>query len=70
VVAGSPGAQDERVPTAAELISWLTAHAVLLLAASGTLTVAGELGLGTVRRRVVARGSATSLTAALAYFVV
>ena len=58
------------VSSFAELITWLTGHAVLLLVTSGTITVLGELAFGTLRRKVDARGSATSLVAALAYFVV
>jgi sterol desaturase/sphingolipid hydroxylase (fatty acid hydroxylase superfamily) len=53
---------------ASALIPWITAHATLLLAASVTVTVGGELVFGTLRRRL--QGSATSMTAGLAYLVV
>ncbi len=43
------------MPSASDLIAWVTGHAVLLLAASVTVTVLGELIHGTLRRR----GSAT-----------
>jgi len=57
------------MPVADEIILWLTGHAVLLLAVSGTLTVVSELVSAAVRRRPDASGSATSLAAGLAYFV-
>ena len=60
------------MPSASELISWLTDHAVLLLAASVTVTVAGELIQAMLRRRTDAsapgpEGSGTSMAAGLAY---
>ncbi len=56
------------MPDASALIPWVTAHATLLLAASVTVTVGGELAFGTFRRRL--KGSATSMTAGLAYLAV
>ena len=55
------------MPTASDVIGLLTAHAVLLLAASVTVTVVGELLSGMARGRADASGSATSVAAGLAY---
>lgn len=54
---------------ASDLIAWLTDHAVLLLTASVSLTVLGELVHGRLRHRLDARGSATSMVAGAAYLV-
>ncbi|MEA2900777.1 MAG: hypothetical protein QOH36_664 [Actinomycetota bacterium] len=56
------------MPDASALIHWVTSHATLLLAASVAVTVGGELAFGTLRRRL--QGSATSMTAGLAYLAV
>ncbi|HEX2701588.1 MAG TPA: sterol desaturase family protein [Acidimicrobiales bacterium] len=53
------------MPAAA--IAWLTTHAVVLLAGSVAVTVLGELAVDTVRRRRGGAGTATSVTAGLAY---
>jgi len=58
------------MPSAAELISFITDHAVLLLTASVTVTVLGEVVSGLLRRRADATGSATSVAAGLAYLAV
>ena len=59
------------MPAAAAFISFLTDHAVLLLAASIAVTVGGELVQAILRRRAGTRsataGSATSMAAGLAY---
>lgn len=55
------------MPNAADLIAWLTDHAVLLLTASVSVTVLGELVHGRLRRRLDTGGSATSLVAGAAY---
>jgi sterol desaturase/sphingolipid hydroxylase (fatty acid hydroxylase superfamily) len=55
------------MPNASDLIAWLTDHAVLLLTASVSITILGELVLGRLRRRLDAGGSATSLVAGAAY---
>jgi sterol desaturase/sphingolipid hydroxylase (fatty acid hydroxylase superfamily) len=52
---------------AASFVSWLTSHAVLVLAASVTLTVVGEQLASAVRRRLDIFDSATSLTGGVAY---
>ncbi len=57
------------MPSAAEFMTWLTGHAALLLAASVTVTVVGELVHGRLRRRADAAGSTTSMVAGLAYLV-
>lgn len=55
------------MPLATAVVAWLTAHALLLLAVSVTLTVAGEFAAGALRGRTDRSGSATSLAAGLAY---
>ena len=62
------GADSGEVPAAAELITWLIDHALLLLAVSGTVTVTGELVMGVVRRKLDVQGSVTSLVTAATYF--
>ncbi len=57
------------MPSASDALSWLTGHAVLLLAASVTVTLLGELVVGVVRRQADPTGSATSMVAGLAYIV-
>ena len=52
--------------SAADLITWVTDHAVLLLTASVSITLLGELVHGRMRRRDLA-GSATSMVAGAAY---
>lgn len=69
VVGRARPAQSRGMALASQLISWITDHAVFLLAASGTVTVLGEAIFGTVRRTLDARGSAISLAAGAAYFV-
>jgi sterol desaturase/sphingolipid hydroxylase (fatty acid hydroxylase superfamily) len=56
------------MPDAAAFLSWLTAHAALLLTASVTVTVVGELLHGRLRKQSDA-GSTTSMVAGLAYLV-
>ena len=57
------------MPDASALITFVTGHAVLLLAASVVVTVTGEVVHGIVRRRADAAGSATSVVAGVAYLV-
>lgn len=57
------------MPLAPQLISWLTDHAVAVLAVSVTVTVVGEQVYGFLRRRLDASGSATSILAGGAYVV-
>lgn len=57
------------MPTAPQLISWLTHHAVAVLAVSVTVTVVGEHLWGLARRRLDVSGSATSIIAGGAYLV-
>jgi sterol desaturase/sphingolipid hydroxylase (fatty acid hydroxylase superfamily) len=53
--------------SAPALISWLTDHALIVLTVSVTLTVVGEHAYAWLRRRSDVSGSATSITAGLAY---
>jgi sterol desaturase/sphingolipid hydroxylase (fatty acid hydroxylase superfamily) len=55
------------MPNASDLITWITGHAALLLTASVSITVAGELLHGRLRRTLDGRGSATSMVAGAAY---
>lgn len=55
------------MPATAALITWLTDHAVVLLAASVTVTVVGERLLATARRQTDGPGATTSIAAGLAY---
>jgi sterol desaturase/sphingolipid hydroxylase (fatty acid hydroxylase superfamily) len=57
------------MPSGSDVIPWLTDHAVLLLAASVTVTLLGELVVGLMRRKADPTGSATSMVAGLAYIV-
>lgn len=57
------------MPDASALITFVTGHALLLLAASVVVTVTGEVVHGIVRRRTDAAGSATSVAAGAAYLV-
>ena len=57
------------MPDAAPFITWLTAHAALLLTASVTVTVVGELLHGRLRKQSDVAGSTTSMVAGLAYLV-
>jgi sterol desaturase/sphingolipid hydroxylase (fatty acid hydroxylase superfamily) len=67
---GGRRADHEVMPSTSEFIAWLTDHAGLLLATTVTLTLAGELLHGRLRRRAGATaGSATSMAAGLAYLV-
>ena len=56
--------------TAAALLSWLTDHAILVLALSVTATIAGEQLAAAARRRSDVRGSVTSITGGLSYLAV
>ena len=55
--------------TATAFMTWLTAHAAILLATSVTVTVVGELLHGRLRRRSDAAGTMTSMVAGLAYLL-
>lgn len=57
------------MPTAPQLISWFTHHAVAVLAVSVTVTVVGEHLSGLLRRRLDVSGSATSIIAGGAYLL-
>ena len=57
------------MPAADALLAWITDHAVVLLAVSVTLTIAGEHVARGLRRRPDLSGSATSLAAGAAYLV-
>lgn len=56
--------------TAAAFLSWLTDHAVVVLAVSVALTVGIEQATAAVRRRSDPRGSITSVAGGVAYLVV
>ena len=51
-------------------MSWLIDHAVVVLVVSGAVTIAGDQLAAAVRRRTDLPGTVTSLSSALAYFVV
>lgn len=53
--------------TAAALLSWITDHAILVLALSVMATIAGEQLAAAARRRSDVAGSFTSITGGLAY---
>ena len=54
---------------AASFLSWLTDHAVVLLAISVTVTVVGDQLAAAVRRRSDVQGSVTSIAGGAAYLV-
>ncbi len=55
--------------TATALLTWLTDHALLVVAFTVTATVAGEQAVAVVRRRVDVGGSKTSIAGGVAYLV-
>lgn len=54
----------------AAFLTWLTEHAVFVLAVSVVLTVTADQAVAAVRRRSDARGSLTSVTGGVAYLAV
>ncbi len=62
-------ADAEGVPDARNTISWIADHAVVLLTISVLVTVIGQQAFDAARRRLDPLGSATSITAGLAYLV-
>jgi sterol desaturase/sphingolipid hydroxylase (fatty acid hydroxylase superfamily) len=57
------------VHTASTLVRWITDHAVVVLAVSGSLTIAGDQLAAFLRRRSDVRGSITSVAGGAAYLV-
>ena len=57
------------MPTATTIVSWITHHAVLLLAISVVVTVVGEHVVALRRRRADLRASLASVTGGAAYLV-
>jgi sterol desaturase/sphingolipid hydroxylase (fatty acid hydroxylase superfamily) len=67
---GGPAPEGTRVQAATALVSWLIDHALYVLVLSGALTIAGDQLSAFLRGRTDLPGTVTSLTSALAYFVV
>ncbi|HUP85010.1 MAG TPA: sterol desaturase family protein [Acidimicrobiales bacterium] len=55
--------------TASNLLRWITDHAVVILAVSGTLTIAGDQLAAFLRRRSDVQGSVTSVAGGAAYLL-
>lgn len=63
-------AEGEGVQAASTLVTWLTDHAIFVLVLTGSLTIAGDQLTAAFRRRTDVPGTVTSITSALAYFLV